>query len=189
MKNLVLVINLLIFLALVFSFPAKAQNPQELSYSYLPVILKNYNSEQPIWVKNPDNLPPANGWPGWTGEISTTVFDCSIPLCSIYFAVFSPPKYAVVEGQYAIFPDIGEMGNPTDGCFAAVVAETLILQGDDHIDMWTPGSITLYRMTVPDPSLAPPLEWLAQAKVDVQEKIPGCVNVDLGVYTRPSRIK
>jgi hypothetical protein len=180
-----IVVVLVMFFLSVQPVSVRAGNIPNGSQIFLPIILNNHPSG-PEWVKNPAYLPPANGWPGWTGDSHSFPVNCQRDVCFATAKVDTPPEYLVIEGNIAIYPnpDLSLMGG-AGRCYAIVIAETYDFGNQDIIVMPNGATLTFYWMSVPNPDMAPPLQWAAQAKEDVMQNYPGCINPDIALYYTP----
>ena len=170
-----------IVLLLFVPVSVQAGNVQDSQKIFLPLVTKNW-STQPIWVKNPVNLPPANGWPGWSGISDEYIIDCQGP-CYLYM-IIEKPYYWILEGTTADAYPVGWLGQES-GCYGILVTQPYIWTGGDkHIYLPT-GKAIETLMEVPDFSQAPPLEWVAQLREKVISDIQGCTNPDIALYYKP----
>jgi hypothetical protein len=179
MKRLLVFVIAVILLGL--NIPVQAEDQQENLFIYLPVIF-NARSSEPVWVLNPE-LPEANGWPGWAGTVYEGSADCPTE-CYMTTSVESPPWYFMVIGTVADVSPLGRLGEES---FCYGVLATHNWQWTEENPLYFPtGQALTYWWWVPDPSLAPPLEWAAQMREKVLEQgFAGCTDPDIGVYYLP----
>ena len=179
MKKVLVFVSVVTLIVLALLCNTKTQAQTQTTNIYLPIVFKDY--ALPVWVKNPQNLPPANGWPGWSGF--SLPFQVNCPADCNFIISIEGHYYWILEGTIADVPPLGTLGSES-GCFGVLVTQPWEWKQENMIYFPT-GQAKHTWMKVLDFSLAPPLEWAAQMREQVIEDIPGCIEPDIGIYYRP----
>ncbi|OGM12005.1 hypothetical protein A2W13_00060 [Candidatus Woesebacteria bacterium RBG_16_36_11] len=174
----VFVVNLLVLMGTLFIIRVNTK-AQEAHTVYLPVIYKDQEAQEAIWVLNPE-LGEPQGWPGYLGETYTTTIDEPYPF-NLYM-VIRDPWYYILIGDQATVPPLGDLGTNSE-CWGVLVTEPWSWVPQINPIYVSTGYIVFYKKLV-DSSLADPLIWAAQVREQVMQDM-NCTNPDIGIYYIP----